>query len=42
MEEREKPYHPSQMSRFRQRVGPERLERIMETLVGRLRDAGGC
>jgi hypothetical protein len=28
------------MSRFRQRIGPERLERIMEAIVGRLRDAG--
>jgi IS5 family transposase len=40
IEEHEKPYHPSQLTRFRQRVGPERLERIMETIVGRLRDAG--
>jgi transposase len=40
VEEHEKPYHPSQLTRFRQRVGPERLERIMETIVGRLRDAG--
>lgn len=36
----EKPYHPSQITRFRQRIGPERLERLMEELVGRLRDAG--
>jgi transposase len=40
IEEHEKPYHPSQLTRFRQRIGPERLERIMETIVGRLRDAG--
>jgi hypothetical protein len=40
IEGHEKPYHPSQLTRFRQRVGPERLERIMETIVGRLRDAG--
>jgi len=40
IEEHEKPYHPSQMSRFRQRIGPERLERLMGDLVGRLRDAG--
>jgi len=40
IEEHEKPYHPSQMSRFRQRIGPERLERLMEELVGRLRNAG--
>jgi IS5 family transposase len=40
IEEHEEPYHPSQMSRFRQRIGPERLERIMEAIVGKLRDAG--
>jgi transposase len=40
MEEHEKPYHPSQLTRFRQRIGPERLERIMEAIVGKLRDAG--
>jgi hypothetical protein len=28
------------MSRFRQRIGPERLERIMKTIVVKLRDAG--
>ncbi|MEM3828009.1 MAG: transposase [Conexivisphaerales archaeon] len=26
----EKPYHPSQLSRFKQRIGPERLESLME------------
>jgi len=36
----EKPYHPSQLTRFRQRMGPERLENIMETILNRLRDAG--
>jgi hypothetical protein len=40
IEEHEKPYHPSQITRFRQHIGPERLERIMETIVDRLRDAG--
>ena len=40
IEEYEKPYHPSQLTRFRQRIGPERLERIMENVVGRLRDTG--
>jgi transposase len=40
VEDYERPYHPSQMSRFRKRIGPERLERIMETIVGKLRDAG--
>ncbi len=29
IEEREKPYHPSQLTRFRTRVGPERLETII-------------
>jgi hypothetical protein len=33
IEEREKPYHPSQLTRFRTRVGPKRLERIIAGLV---------
>jgi len=40
IEEYEKPYHPSQLTRFRQRIGPERLERLMENVVERLRNAG--
>jgi len=36
IEEREKPYHPSQMTRFRDRVGPERLEEIMSGLIEEL------
>jgi IS5 family transposase len=36
IEELEKPYHPSQMTRFRDRVGPERLERIMGSLIEEL------
>jgi len=40
IEEYEKPYHPSQLTRFRQRISSEKLERIMETIVGKLRDAG--
>jgi transposase len=36
IEEREKPYHPSQMTRFRDRVGPERLEEIMGSLIEEL------
>ena len=32
-----KPYHPSQLTRFRQRVGPERLERIMDSILEKLR-----
>jgi hypothetical protein len=35
----EKPYHPSQLTRFRQRIGHERLETIMEYILARLRDA---
>ena len=40
IEEREKPYHPSQMTRFRNRVGPERLEEIMNKLVIELVEQG--
>jgi hypothetical protein len=39
-EEHEKPYHPSQLTRFRQRIGPERLKSIMEHILARLKDAG--
>ncbi|MEM2703488.1 MAG: transposase [Candidatus Bathyarchaeia archaeon] len=39
IEEFEKPYHLSQLSRFRQRIGPERLERIMNSVVHKLRVA---
>ena len=35
-----KPYHPSQLTRFRQRVGPERLEGIMDSILEKLREAG--
>ncbi len=40
IEEREKPYHPSQLTRFRTRVGPERLERIIASLVKELIQGG--
>ena len=40
IEEREKPYHPSQMTRFRARVGPERLEEIMKRLLEELVESG--
>ena len=40
IEEREKPYHPSQLTRFRNRVGPERLERIIAGLVEELIQGG--
>ena len=40
IEEREKPYHPSQLTRFIDRVGPERLEDIMNSLLKELLDWG--
>ena len=40
IEEREKPYHPSQMTHFRDRVGPERLEEIMNRLLEELLEGG--
>jgi len=40
IEEREKPYHPSQLTRFRNRVGPERLKDIMTGLLEELVE--GC
>jgi transposase len=40
IEEREKPYHPSQLTRFRTRVGPERLETIIAGLVEELIEGG--
>ena len=40
IEEREKPYHPSQLTRFRSRVGPERLETIIAGLVEALIEGG--
>ena len=40
IKEREKPYHPSQLTRFRRRVGPERLKGIIGGLVGELIEGG--
>jgi len=40
IEEHEKPYHPSQLTRFRDNVGPERLEEIMRTLLEELVEGG--
>jgi transposase len=40
IEEHEKPYHPSQLTRFRNRVGPERLEGIMNSLLEELVEGG--
>lgn len=40
IEEHEKPYHPSQLTRFRNRVGPERLEAVMNRLVDELVEGG--
>lgn len=40
LEDREKPYHPSQLTKFRNRVGPERLEDIMASLLEELVEGG--
>lgn len=40
IEEREKPYHPSQLTRFRNRVGTERLECVMASLLEELVEEG--
>jgi transposase len=40
IEKHEKPYHPSQLTRFRNRVGPERLEGIMNNLLEELVEGG--
>src|SRR4030067_847418 len=40
IEEHEKPYHPSQLTRFRNRVGPERLEAVMNSLLEELVEGG--
>ena len=39
IEEREKSYHPSQLTRFSDKVGPEKLEEIMSRLIEELVDA---
>ncbi|MFP3984666.1 MAG: transposase [Candidatus Bathyarchaeia archaeon] len=39
VEDYRKPYHPSQLCRFRKRVGPERLGKIINSLIGKLVDA---
>ena len=36
IEAEQKPYHPSQLTRFRRRVEPERLEKIMEGIIEEL------
>ncbi len=40
IEEKEKPYHPSQLTRFRNKVGPERLTGIMNSLLEELVKGG--
>jgi len=40
IEEHEKPIHPSQLTRFRNRVGPERLEAVMNRLLEELVEGG--
>jgi len=39
IEDYEKPYYPFWMSLFKKRLGAKRLQRIMEIIAGRLRDA---
>ena len=38
IEDYENPYHPSQLTRFRERVGVKKLEKIMNTLLDELID----
>ena len=40
IEEKEKPYHPSQLTRFRNKIGPERFTDIMNSLVEELVEGG--
>ena len=40
IETEQKPYHPSQLTRFRKRVGPERLGRIMNGIIEELVEGG--
>jgi IS5 family transposase len=40
IEDHERPYHPSQLTRFRRNIGPERLEGIVKDLVEVLVEGG--
>jgi transposase len=40
IEDEGRPYHPSQLTRFRERVGPERFERIMNGIIDELVEGG--
>jgi transposase len=40
IEDEGRPCHPSQLTRFRKRVGPERLERIMNVIIEELGEGG--
>jgi IS5 family transposase len=40
LEAEQKPYHPSQLTRFRNRIGTKRLERIMNKIIRKLLKAG--
>jgi len=40
VEAEQKPYHPSQLTRFRNRVGLDRLERIMNRMIDELMEGG--
>jgi transposase, IS5 family len=35
----QKPYHPSQLTRFRDRIGSQSLQKIMDTLINELSDS---
>jgi transposase len=40
VEAEQKPFYPSHLTRFRNRVGPRRLERIMRKMIRKLSKAG--
>ena len=40
LEAEQKPYHPSQLTRFRNRIGTKRLEKIMKKMIRRLLRGG--
>jgi transposase len=39
LEDYQKPYHPSQLTRFRDRIGSQSLQKIMDTLINELSDS---
>ncbi|MGA2682936.1 MAG: transposase, partial [Candidatus Bathyarchaeia archaeon] len=40
LEADQNPYHPSQLSRFKRRIGPRRLQKIMNKLIRKLLNSG--